>query len=120
MQQPENNTGIKVGDIIKLNKFCFVNKAGGTGLSDWQWNEQFSGVAEVKVTKMWYDYETGWKGWAEPINSELKEYLQRNAKQEEDVKQHDLWDEDEYKFKPETIRIPANTIFWSQFDVKVF
>lgn len=104
----------KVGDIIQVSEFSFINKHGGTGLSNWDHNERFKGMARLKVTKVWYDYETGFRGWAEPVNEELKEYLKNNAKQEDKVSNHDLWDEESYSFKPEEIRIPANTVFWSE------
>lgn len=117
MRERTDTGNFKVGDIITAAEFSFVNKHGGTGLSDWDHDEKFFGGAELKITKVWFDYETGVRGWAEPINSELKEYLKRNAKQEDKVSNHELWDEESYSFKPETITIPANTVFWSEHDV---
>lgn len=108
---------LKEGDILEVDEFCFTNPQGGTGLSNWDYNEKFQGTAQIKITKLWFDEETGIKGWAEPISEDIKDYMKCNAKQEDDIKNHDLWNEDEYKFKPEVIHIPANTVFWSEHNI---
>ena len=74
----------KIGEIISVKSFAFDNKEGGTGLSNWRFNERFEGVARVKVTKIWHDYETGYRGWAEPDpkDTDLVSYLKRNAKRQ--------------------------------------
>jgi hypothetical protein len=117
MRESTDTGKFKVGDTITVAEFGFINKHGGTGKSDWDYNEKFFGPAELKITKVWYDYETGVRGWAEPINSELQVYLKRNAKQEDKVSTPELWDEETYSFKKEELRIPANTVFWSEHDV---
>lgn len=82
----------EIGDTIVLKSFAFTNKHGGTGLSDWEYDEPF-GIAKVKVTKIWEDDECGQRGWGVPLYSEkeLIDYLKRNAKN--------------------------NTIFWSEFKI---
>jgi hypothetical protein len=68
-----------VGERCKLASFAFNNKGGGTGLSDWLHDERFAGVAEVKCTKKWYDYETGWRYHGQPVSPDLLDYLGRNS-----------------------------------------
>lgn len=72
----------EVGDQVALKKFAFTNKAGGTGMSDWKFDEKFTGPAVVVVTKAWHDYETGWRYHGKPVDSSalLREYLKRNAR----------------------------------------
>lgn len=70
----------EIGDTITLKKFAFTNKSGGTGMSDREFGEKFSGDAVVYVTKAWHDYETGWRYHGNPISVELCEYMKRNAK----------------------------------------
>lgn len=43
----------------RVKDFSFINPAGGTGLSDWLHNKRFTAVADVRVLKGWFDYETG-------------------------------------------------------------
>lgn len=69
----------KKNQVIVVKKFSFTNSAGGTGMSDWKWDEKFEGVAEIKVTKVWEDYEIGRRGWGEAVSQDLKDYLDRNA-----------------------------------------
>jgi len=72
-----------VGQKLKINKFSFNNKAGGTAMSDgFIGDEKFDKPIEVIVVKSWHDYETGNRGWAMPIpgQPELEAYLERNAK----------------------------------------
>lgn len=67
----------KVDDIVEVKRFSFYNKAGGTGLSDWQYDIKYTGKeAKVKITKVWWDYECGYRAWAEAISEELKEYME--------------------------------------------
>lgn len=74
----------EVGDKYLVNQnenkgFAFNNKGGGTGLSNWEYNERFAGKAIVEITKVWYDDECGYRCWAIAVNDELKEYLERNC-----------------------------------------
>jgi hypothetical protein len=70
----------EVGDTISFSEFAFENKAGGTGMSNWNWNEKFSGVASGLVTVAWDDDETGWRFHCEPKSQDLIAYLKRNSK----------------------------------------
>jgi hypothetical protein len=73
------------GDVFKLKLdklygFAFMNKHGGTDMSNWEHNVKYTGKeAIVKITKVWYDYEVGYRCWAEAVNQELKDYLNDNA-----------------------------------------
>lgn len=70
----------EVGDTFIANKFSFFNPQGGTGLSDWEYDEKYSGPpAQVEITKVWYDDECGYRCWAKAINQELIDYLKRMA-----------------------------------------
>jgi len=82
----------EVGDIITLKEFSFNNKAGGTGMSNWKYNEKYTKPVRVKVTKEWEDYECGQRGWGVPENDKgLSAYLEKNAL--------------------------AKIIYWSEFDI---
>ena len=74
---------MKVGSKISVTEFAFTNIHGGTGMSNWGHDEKFEGIANLIVTKVWDDYETGIKGWGEvnPKEKKLIEYLKRNCKQ---------------------------------------
>lgn len=64
---------------VEIKKFAFTNTGGGTGLSDWQYNEKFHGVARVTFRKGWFDYETGYRFIGEACSYDLNLYLDRNA-----------------------------------------
>ena len=104
-------TILKEGDILEIDEFCFTNPHGGTGLSNSSFNEKFKGTAQIKITKLWFDDETGINGWAEPISEDIKEYMKRNAKQEMEV--HTIPTED----GEEILSVPANTVFWNEFNI---
>ena len=70
---------VNLGDTIKFTEFAFTNPSGGTGMSNWSWDEKFTGIAEAKVIKLWCDYETGWNFICEAVSQNLKEYIERNA-----------------------------------------
>ena len=74
----------EVGDIIILKEFSFNNKAGGTGMSNWKYNETYAKPVKVKVTKEWEDYECGQMGWGVPVKSDkgLIAYLERNSREQ--------------------------------------
>ena len=63
----------------QLKSFSFVNKAGGTGMSNWDFDPKFSGEALVKITKSWSDYECGQRFHGEAISPDLIQYLAENA-----------------------------------------
>lgn len=50
----------EVNDIVVVKQFNFTNIHGGTGISEGQ-------KMKCKITKAWYDYECGWRYWAEPL-----------------------------------------------------
>lgn len=106
---------MKVGDTIEVKQFCFTNPYGGTGMSDSQFDEKFTGKAVLKITQLWDDYECGIRGWADPVNQELKDYLKRNAKQTLDISKFPIVEDGKMVYS-ET-HIPANTVFWSEFDI---
>ena len=66
-----------------VKTFSFTNKAGGTGMSNWQWDEQFEGVALVMVVRNWDDYEIGRRYVGISCDKSLTEYLSRNASPED-------------------------------------
>jgi hypothetical protein len=71
-----------VGQVVYVKEFAFVNKSGGTGMS--QGFEEFGdptfrGNARVRVTKEWEDYECGQRGWAVAMGEDVKQYLKDNA-----------------------------------------
>ncbi|MFA5398335.1 MAG: hypothetical protein WC346_20145 [Methanogenium sp.] len=70
------------GSIVTVAAFAFDNKAGGTGMSNWQYDPKFKGTAKVLITKEWDDYETGQHGIGTPIQQDKKliKYLYDNAK----------------------------------------
>jgi len=70
----------EVGDTVSFSEFAFENKAGGTGMSNWTWNEKFAGVARGLVTVAWDDDETGWRFHCVPVSKDLIEYIKRNSK----------------------------------------
>lgn len=69
----------EVGDIVSFSSFAFENKAGGSGVSDWEWDERFSGIASGIVTKAWDDDETGWIFHCIPTSEDLVAYIKRNS-----------------------------------------
>ena len=88
----------EVGDTITLKKFCYDNKAGGTAMSNWKYDEKYSDPIIVTVTKEWNDYECGQRGWAIPIihslhNKKLMEYLERNCKKQSNQYFRIYWSE---------------------------
>ena len=70
---------LNVGEIVTVKRFGFTNTAGGSGDSNWKWNERFSGTTRVKVVTRWDDWETGERAIAEAADPRLVEYLERNA-----------------------------------------
>ena len=65
---------------VELKSFSFVNKAGGTGMSNWKYDTKFSGTAIVEITKSWEDYECGHRFHGKAISPDLIQYLAENAK----------------------------------------
>jgi hypothetical protein len=63
-----------------VKAFGFINTAGGTGLSDWAHNPRFSGTAQVAITRVWEDYETGLRFAGKSVDKSLDVYLNENAK----------------------------------------
>lgn len=74
----------EVGDrfriVDKLYGFAFKNPSGGTGMSNWEHDEKYVGADPiVEVTKVWYDYEVGYRCIGKAINEELIKYLDKVA-----------------------------------------
>jgi hypothetical protein len=74
------------GQTVKVSAFAFTNPHGGTGNSkpfgefDPEIHDPiFKGIATVRVTKEWEDYECGQRGWAKPISANVKAYMKKNA-----------------------------------------
>ena len=63
--------------MATLKMFAFMNRSGGTGMSNWQFNERLEENVKVMVTKGWHDYETGYRFVAESADPVLTEYLSR-------------------------------------------
>jgi hypothetical protein len=73
----------EVGDVIYFKEFAFRNKGGGTGLSNWEYNEKFITPGNGIITEAWCDDECGWRFHCRAISDSLKSYLERNA--EDDI-----------------------------------
>lgn len=69
----------EVGDTVSFTCFAFENKAGGTGMSNWLYDEIFRGHATGLITRAWEDYETGWRFWCKPTSKDLVDYVNRNS-----------------------------------------
>lgn len=102
----------EVGDVIVLKEFSFNNKAGGTGLSNWEHNEKFNGTSTVRVIEEWNDYECGQRGkaFADPKDKNLIAYLKRNAKS-------GYYDIDENQNFKWVNKKNMYVIYWSEFDI---
>jgi hypothetical protein len=107
-----NVSDFPIGTKIVLKEFCFLGINGGTGMSNWQYDEKYEKPANFVVTKVWDDYECGVRGWCEPeeTDADLIAYLERNA----------------FKGSPENdtftvgnIKFPEGkfTCFFSEFDL---
>lgn len=104
------------GMSIELSEFSYENKDGGTGWTKSGYCEPYDKPAYAIVTKTWYDYETGVRGWAkpDPRDTDLIAYLERNA-----FKGTVKIDINEETGDVDIQQIPGDdyVIFWSQFDV---
>ena len=73
----------EVGDKFFIKEgegFAFMNKSGGTGLSDWDFNEKYTGPKpHIEIVHVFYDDEVGYRTWAKAINQELIDYMDRVA-----------------------------------------
>lgn len=72
----------EVGDEITFTEFAFNNVHGGTGLSNWDHDEKFSGVAGGTILKAWEDYECGWRFWVKPGSPDLIRYVKKHSKKQ--------------------------------------
>jgi hypothetical protein len=70
---------LDIGDTVTVSEFAFTNPSGGTGLSDWEYNERFSGVAKAVIVEAWDDYEAGRRMIGRALSPDLCAYLERNA-----------------------------------------
>jgi hypothetical protein len=69
----------EVGDKILFSEFAFRNKSGGTGVSNWNWDEKFEGIAYGLITVAWEDDECGWRFHCVPLSQDLIAYVSRNS-----------------------------------------
>jgi len=53
----------EVGDIVTINGYCYSNEYGGTEIVK-------DTIMKCKITKMWHDYECGWRYHAIPLTGE--------------------------------------------------
>lgn len=65
--------------IVTVRSFSFTNTAGGTGNSNWQFDPQFTGVAQVRIVTGWYDWEIGQRYIGTAVSQNLIDYLNSNA-----------------------------------------
>jgi hypothetical protein len=70
---------LNVGETVAVKEFAFMNKAGGTGMSNWEFDPKFSGKALVRIVRRWDDYETGERAVGEAVSEDLTKYLEENA-----------------------------------------
>lgn len=88
------NKVIKKGDTIKFTKFDYTNKSGGTGSARkgvrWEFDTKFDGIGVGKVTKLWYDYECGWRFIVELNEATWKIIQDKASKNEAYVSEFDL------------------------------
>lgn len=79
----------EVGDRFFVKKgeaIYFTNKHGGTGWSNSDYEEHYSGSQpEVEITKVWYDEEVGYRTWAKAINKDLIDYLDKVAHEKDKI-----------------------------------
>lgn len=70
----------EVGDKVAIKSFSFTNKNGGTGCSDWEYNEKFSKpTATVTIVHAFEDWETGWIFHGASADEDLTQYMERLA-----------------------------------------
>ncbi len=71
-----------VGDEISFDFFCYINKYGGTGLSESSTEKiEFKHIAHGVITKAWEGHECGERYWVKPTDDqpELFEFLDKVA-----------------------------------------
>jgi hypothetical protein len=86
----------EVGDIITLKSFAFTGKEGGTGMSNWSHDEQWTNkLSKFAIVKEWEDSECGQRGWAIPDQTDkaLMDYIQRNVKKNKNGEYIVYWSE---------------------------
>lgn len=55
--------------LVKINKFYYTNLQGGTEFIE------IRPAIEVKIVKIWEDYETGIRCWGQILNTQIVEHL---------------------------------------------
>ena len=101
---------LNVGETVKVKSFAFINKAGGTGLSE----DGFTAIFKVTIIKRWDDYECGERGWAVPISKDLRDYLKENAMNGiPNLRRHELG----HRNEPATDNSEVYVIFINEFDL---
>jgi hypothetical protein len=62
--------------LVKVKSFSFMNKAGGSGMSNWNFDKNFpEPSATVKVVSGFYDYECGWRFIGEGNDDAVNAYM---------------------------------------------
>jgi hypothetical protein len=98
-----------VGQIYTFKSFSFQNEFGGTGMSNWDFDEKYEKPAQFQIIKVWEDCEIGERAWGIPVEDEVKEYLSRVSKKGIDVSM----DENE----PEFLFQNAYVVFIGEFEL---
>lgn len=75
---------LPIGEPVRLRRFSYTGKPGGTRLSDGslcgQGEPPFKGDARVRVTKSWHDYEIGMRYHGSPFSTDLRAFMRRWSK----------------------------------------
>lgn len=71
---------MQIGQIYTFKSFSYQNEFGGTGMSNWDFDEKYEKPAQFQIVKVWTDWETGERAWGIPVEDEVKEYLSRVSK----------------------------------------
>jgi hypothetical protein len=56
-ETPDYPSPAGVGAKVRVKGYCYTNPFGGTEICDRS--------AVVRITKSWWDYECGWRYWAD-------------------------------------------------------
>ena len=86
--EPGYESPAQMGQVIRLSQFTTVNEAGGT--------DDFPVVVEVKIIKMFWDYECGWR-YRGTLRSDV---------------------EVDDPFEPGRVVTAGTVVFFSEFDIE--
>jgi len=71
-----------IGDTVTLKSFCYINKFGGTGLSNSSVEDVcYTKPVKAEIIKTWDDIETGERYWLSPDKNdkEFQAFLDKVA-----------------------------------------